>query len=350
MINRGNWKLIKSYLKYRAEIAQISEESLRMDETRLRHVLEWADETEFKKVRSIRPTLPDYLLTARIDGRGETLSPAYIRKVINAAQQFGNWLINYRSGYKTNLSRWVDTLKAPRNLMPESKQHEAVTLEEIRAIAAAPTNALWEQRVKAAAIFLFLSGMRIGAFVTLPLSAVDLKTRTVKQWPQLGVKTKNRKHETTYLLNIPDLLKVVAEWDNKVRDATNNNGYWFPLLSSKTGEIESTHKPVGKHRNMRARSDLKKWLNSVGLPYHSPHKFRHGFAVYGIKQAQDMADFKAVSMNLMHSNMSITDGIYSILSQQDMGERIANLGNDKPSQEDIAAVLRQIASQIENKK
>jgi hypothetical protein len=42
--------------------------------------------------------------------------------------------------------------------------------------------------------------MRAGAFSTLPISAVDLSSRTIKQWPALGVKTKNGKSATTYLL------------------------------------------------------------------------------------------------------------------------------------------------------
>ena len=86
-------------------------------------------------------------------------------------------------------------------------------------------------------------------------------------------------------------------------------------LLLKTGLVDPDIKPIGKNRDMRARTDLKRWLHSVGLTYYSPHKFRHGFAVYALKQAQDVADFKAVSMNLMHANMSITDGIYSILSE-----------------------------------
>jgi hypothetical protein len=47
---------------------------------------------------------------------------------------------------------------------------------------------------------LFLSGARASAFTTLPLSAVDLPARTLRQWPELGVATKNGKRATTYLL------------------------------------------------------------------------------------------------------------------------------------------------------
>jgi hypothetical protein len=79
----------------------------------------------------------------------------------------------------------------------EYKEHEAVTLEEIKAIARAPVTTIRDKRIRAAAIFWFLSGIRVGAFVTLPLIAVDLNNLKIKQWPRLGVRTKFRKHATT---------------------------------------------------------------------------------------------------------------------------------------------------------
>ena len=48
----------------------------------------------------------------------------------------------------------------------EAKDHEAVTLEEILAITKAPVYTMRDRRIRAAAIFWFLSGIRIGAFVT----------------------------------------------------------------------------------------------------------------------------------------------------------------------------------------
>jgi len=71
---------------------------------------------------------------------------------------------------------------------------------------------------------------------------------------------------------------------------------------------------------------LRDWLSRVGLLYHSPHKFRHGNAVYGVQHSKDIADLKAVSQNLMHSSLTVTDGIYGILSTADVGKRIAGLG------------------------
>jgi hypothetical protein len=59
------------------------------------------------------------------------------------------------------------------------------------------------------------------------------------------------------------------------------------------------------------------------LPFHSPYKFRQGNAVYAFKLAEDIAALKTVCQNLMHSNISITDGVYGILSDTDIQEQIA---------------------------
>lgn len=92
------------------------------------------------------------------------------------------------------------------------------------------------------------------------------------------------------------------------------------------GEIIPGAIKAGEYRASIATRDLKQWLTKVGLLYHSPHKFRHGNAVYSIKLAKDIAALKAVSQNLMHSNLSITDGVYGILSDSDVREQICTLG------------------------
>jgi integrase len=71
------------------------------------------------------------------------------------------------------------------------------------------------------------------------------------------------------------------------------------------------------------------WLDRVGLRRHSPHKFRHGHATYTLKRCDDIADRKAVSQKLTHSSLQVTDSIYSVLSTEDVGQRIARSGREK---------------------
>jgi hypothetical protein len=40
-----------------------------------------------------------------------------------------------------------------------------------------------------------------------------------------------------------------------------------------------------------------------------------------------VADLKAVSQNLMHSSLQVTDSIYSVLSGEDVKTRIGSLGD-----------------------
>jgi len=237
-----------------------------------------------------------------------------------------------RRGYKAITPTWLATLKPTRTSIGEP-QFKAVSFEEICNMAQAPANLLWEMRIRAAAVFMFLSGIRVGALVSLPLAAVDLESRTVKQWPSLGVRTKFGKHATTYFLDIPELNGVIEEWDQRVRSALPDNGYWFSPFNTLKGGFASKVDRIGQYRYVRVRKDLKRWLESAGLPYRSPHQFRHGHAVYALKQAQDVADLKAVSMNLMHSKLSITDGVYGIMSQRDISKRIQGLGKTLANQQ-----------------
>lgn len=48
--------------------------------------------------------------------------------------------------------------------------------------------------------------------------------------------------------------------------------------------------------------------------------------MYALKNAKDVSALKAVSQNLMHQNLTITDGIYGILSETDVKEQIMGLG------------------------
>jgi integrase len=84
----------------------------------------------------------------------------------------------------------------------------------------------------------------------------------------------------------------------------------------------------------RVNKDLHEWLARVELPCHSPHKFRHGHATYALKRCKDVADLKAVSQNLMHSSPTVADSIYSVLSTEDVGQRIAGLSGDKSTDAD----------------
>jgi site-specific recombinase XerD len=333
MINKKNWQLMKKYLDYRLKVDQITIGSMKKEQTHLRYVLEWAQECSFRKIMIRRPTLPEYLLSVRLDGGEGQLSSVYLKKILTTARYFFSWLSDNEPGFRSIKNSWIQTIKLKR-LSDVPKTREAVTIEEVQAIATSPARTISERRTRAALVFLFLSGMRIGAFVSLPLQAVDITGRKVIQYPSLGVRTKNSKHGITYLLDIPELLRIVKEWDDEIRSVLPPTGFWFALLSPETGQIDLNVTSVGENRSTLARRCIKAFFDNIGLPYHSPHKFRHGHIQYGAAHSKTVADFKAVSMNVMHASMEITDEFYSNMNDGELENRISSLKEREKNLED----------------
>ena len=71
---------------------------------------------------------------------------------------------------------------------------------------------------------------------------------------------------------------------------------------------------------------LRELCERADLPYLSPHKFRHGHVMWARRHARDMDDLKAISQNVMHSSVTITDGVYGNFDGADVKNIIARLG------------------------
>jgi len=73
-----------------------------------------------------------------------------------------------------------------------------------------------------------------------------------------------------------------------------------------------------------------------------------------IKQ-KDVPALKAVSQNLRHSNLSITGGVYGILSETDVRKQIAATGQkinpgETIDKETLVPLLEQLSAELKQKK
>ncbi len=196
---------------------------------------------------------------------------------------------------------------------------------------------LTEERIQAAVAFLFLSGMRVSAFVTLPLRAIHWDQRPVQlnQHPALGVQTKRGKAANTYLLPHPeleDLRAIAGRWYRKVKTATEGRGLYYAVLTP--DQTVDPVQVVGDHRSNNVRRHLRNLCHRTRIEYLSPHRLRHGHTVWAMDRATTRADMKAISQNLTHESLETTDRIYSRLVDDDVASHITNLGRGSMSQED----------------
>jgi site-specific recombinase XerD len=346
MISRANYLLLESFLRYLADVSQVSRDTFERYTSYLKPLLYWAGETAFSEVVALRPTFPQFLLEKEGRHSNEGLSRSTLRKSCQLARRFFHWAkLEFPREFKAISASWIASLRPPR--LPEAqREHVFVTLEEVRHLTQLPAQAddLAQLRDRAMTAFLFLSGMRAGAFGSLPISAVDLAERQIKQWPSLGVHTKNGLSRTTYLLHIPELLEVVTQWDTRIRSQLPETAMWYTPITMCWGQQILSPEPAGAHRNGAVSGRLQGLYQQAGLPYKSAHKFRHGHAVFALQHARTMADYKAISQNLMHSDVRITDGIYAPLLGDEVRERITALTSQAatslPGDNDLASVLR----------
>lgn len=327
MIERQNYLKVKAYLTHLKEVLQLNPASVERYRFYLRHLLLWADDQPFRNVQALRPALSAYLASLPgKDGKG-TLASASQKKIIDTSKRFLQWIrVTYPREMNDLPTAWIDTLRRPRQPQ-KSSENIFVTVEEVQKLVRMPVpeENLALIRDQAAAAMLFLSGMRASAFTTLPISAVDLDHLTLRQWPELGVHTKNGKKATTFLLNIPELLEPVRRWDQIVRKSLPGSSPWYAPVAHSWGDQSLSTVEPGKTRAQALQKRME-WLFSMAqIEFKSPHKFRHGHAVYGLLHAQTMADYKAVSMNLMHESIEVTDSTYAPLLSSDVQERIAGL-------------------------
>lgn len=227
MVNRQNYHLTKEYLAYLAEVSQLDPRSVERYWFYLKYLLLWADEVLLGKVTNLRPTFSSFPATIRLDGEQGMLSPSTLKKIIQTVKRFLTWLkMTYPREFRDMSVAWIEALRPPRSV-EQMAEHVFVTLAEALQISALKIDEgdLALRRDQAAAAMLFLSGMRASAFGSMPISAVDLPSRSIEQWPSLGVKTKNGKSATTYLLDIPELLSMVVRWDAIVRAQTAIDGH-----------------------------------------------------------------------------------------------------------------------------
>jgi len=339
MVNRSNYLWTKQFLEYLENVTGLSKITTSRYWCYLRHLLLWADETPLTNAMDITPTFLVYVKSLPGKDGDDNLKIATQKKIIQTARRFFEWAkIHLADKFKITSVAWIDTLQM-RGISRGKEGHEYVTVEEVFQLAHLniTENNLALQRDRAAAVMLFLSGMRVSAFASAPLEAFDLENCCIYQWPrELGVRTKNAKRATTFLLPIPELLEVVQQWDTLVRQSLPLTTPWYVPITNSWGDHEFSNQSPGKNRGTALNKRLRILFQKAKLPYKSAHKFRHGHAVYGLQHARTIADYKAVSMNLMHEDIRVTDSIYARLITEEVKTRISGLAsqisntNDNP--------------------
>jgi len=321
LVNRGNFLLVQEYLVYLLQVKMKNPKSVERYRFWLNHLLLWAMGVPFQKAHGIQPPFADYV-------RNRNFAQESQKKIVETARAFLRWAKLYHEKQFTSLPAfWVEDLTPVR--VHRKSVSKFVRLDEvlqiIRKTPGKENLALW--RDQAMTCLLFLSGARASAAVSLPIQAIHLNDAYphIEQKTELGVHTKLSKSATTYLHRIPELLDFARGWDEFARANFPADHPWYAPIHQQWGEQSVKILEPGIHRNTALRNRLRLLSQLLEMPYKSPHQYRHGYALYGLERCKTMAEYHALSRNMMHDNISITDQIYVHVDELERGQILSRI-------------------------
>ena len=193
---------------------------------------------------------------------------ATVVRALGAACEFFEWLRSSEpSKYKSITNAWLGTLRAAKVKQTQPPSREVFTVEDVRQIIALPHDTLTDWRNQAAIAFLFLSGMR-----SVPGNAYAGMCRPCKPFCEAmagaGVRTKNSKVATTYLLDIPDLLTFVKGWDTFIREQLPSGALWYASLNTDGTQLTGAT-VAGVERRAMVAKGIMRMCGRAEIPYHS---------------------------------------------------------------------------------
>lgn len=307
MINRRNLNLVNTFIKD-SKSNLLAKNSISEVRAALIKFISFLGDTPVEQSKEQVQSYKNFLIngTSRVDGKNKPLSTQYVRKLLAYAREFLEWIGVTKDIREFNgpwLKNQLSLSQKEQNIGKQNNEIDWFSVDEVSMIASTPATTLVERRIQAALALMFLTGIRISAFLSLPLAAVDLKNMSVYQDAAHGVNTKLSKSAISPILPLieqPRLLAIIVEWDGFVRSELPPEGKWFPNIDAFTGEFSKDPK-VGAHRDSGFRKDMAEFLKKAGLGYKKPHLLRHGFIRIWKDEILTFADAEALSGGLLQT-------------------------------------------------
>jgi len=300
-------------------------------------VMNYEDFALYNRVKAV--AFKDSLKRKTFNGR--QIGPNSIRSYLIHVKSFFTWLFT-QPGYKSRIySTELDYLNSSKKEVMIAAHVNPRTFPDIdyvrKLVNSINQSTIIDKRDRAIISFLFLTGMRDSAVISLPLKCIDMENLFIDQNPKLGVKTKFSKNICSKIFNFDDeLLKNVVDWikllyekgftpDDPVfprsKEEMIENGYSFIEARDVEPKFWSTTNSI--------RTIIKNRAAKAGLIYFPPHTFRHSAISYAFNLAQSGDEIKAISQNFGHENISTTLSSYANYSQPDLKSVLKNLGKNK---------------------
>lgn len=285
----------------------------------------------------------------------KNLAKATILSTLTSLKRFFGWLA-IQPGYKSKISlSEVEFLSLSEKDIRAAKSpadRAIPTLEQVLyVVESMPADTAIEERNRALIAFIAITGIRDGAAVTLRLKHFDPVRNLIIQNPN-EVKTKFSKRICTFLLPVNDrLTSIFLDWVRhlKIDLLFGSDDPLFPKTAMALDENDC-FEAKGLSRDFWAnatpvRDIFKTAFQVAGLPYYSPHTFRHMLVQIAYHRRLPAQNLKAWSQNLGHESLLTTLTSYGTIALEEQG-RLISEGNLEDNDSEIMRDAVEIARML----
>ncbi len=325
--NEKNERTKRDFLNYRKHAKQLSERTLDREISALERFDVWNGRKDFAKFHI------DWAMGFRAHleqaktATGQSLSKSTRRAIMATMREFVIWL-SQQDGFRRrvkladaeyfrlSLRDEAEARAAPHRPAPSMKQAQ-------RTLAMMPDATPRELRDKAIFALLCLTGIRVGALISLKIKHVDVEDKSVTQNPREVATKRGKSIDTFFAKGFKEAEEVLARWLTYL-DEVALFGPDDPLFPATALEAEGNDgfKASGfKRRNWTTTEPVRKIVNAAfkaaGLQAFGPHSFRHMLSRHIARNCKSVAELVATSQNLGHTDVLTTLRNYGQINRDD---------------------------------
>jgi integrase len=348
-----NLRIKRKYLVWRKDSKGLSDASVDKSAAAVSVYEAFLNGKDFRSFHSERArSFKRHLSSQQNQRNGSKLSSSSINGILREVSAFLSWLAD-QPGYKSKITRSdIDYLSPDRKSDAARrnscwKPHPSPA-QVVKVLSNMPTDTVLQRRDRALLAFLFLTGSREGAAITIRLGHVDLVYACV-HFDGRSVDTKFGKTFTTAFFPMPTPCEqILRDWISELRQDHQ--------FSDSDPLLPKTRVGVGPERKFAALGiDRVPWSSAssaakifkqafvdAGQPPFSPHRVRDTLVELAKDHCRTPEDYKAWSQNMGHEDVLTTFRSYGSVApgrQVDLMKRFRKRGPLQDSDDDDFDVI-----------
>jgi integrase len=354
-INPANERLKRAYFHHLREAEGLAEPTIDNAARIIKEYEEFSGGRDFRQFRAQDAGgFRRKLLEKGGRQRAELSSRATVRTKLLAMAKFFRWLAG-QPGFKSrigfnDIKHFNLSLKAAR-VAEARREQPTPTLSQVQhVIRSMPARTDIEKRDRALLACMLLTGIRVGALISLRLKHIRADRLGINQDAR-DMNVKFSKSFVTYFFPVgDDILQFFLTYVDHVRDQLE----WrpdhplFPRSKQSGGSFEVQGLGDDQWRTPGAVWSLfRRAFATAGVPYHTPHSLRRTLVQAVLGAADDPEMIKILSQNMGHEGVLVTLTSYGSVPTQRQAQRLASLDLNAAKSTNAEAV-NQLARALAN--